>query len=371
MTISALNRASNQPIGLERQKELIAKDQKNTAEKINTLDEKIRLLDENDKNIKSVYESLKALKDPQTLHARTLTLGDPDNKTLQATAAPNAQLGKQTITVSQIAAPTRIAGSIRQASTISTETISKNSFETGPFLSNINLNSLKTGTLSLSVQSPETHTAPIYGTFEIEFSDTLQDVFTKINHATQGDIEATYDPETDKISLTSQSGKDITIGSPEDTSNFWTLTRLFSTHHNANNGPRPSNLTTTSELPLSALNLNETIISTELKNHALLKTGPQTLTINGQSIDYNIQKDSLNAIMKRIQSSTANAELTYDRTTDSFTLTNRETGDINLHFSDPGGLLKAIGLATDESTYIPGKNAQFTINKGPLLSAHK
>lgn len=370
MSISAINRPANEPIGLERQQKLIADDQKNTASKIQTIDEKIRLLDENDKNLKNLYNSLKALKDPNTLYARNVNFGETDHQIFSATVSSQAEVGKHTIAITQLATTSYIQGANNQAAKISTDVIDDQSFETGPLLSALNLTDLKTGTLSISISAKDQNFTPLHATFDIDFSDTLQDIFTKIKQATQGDIVGSYDPISDKMTLTSQSGKDITLGAPQDTSNFWSVTRLFSQHYDLTQGTRPASLQTTSELPMNAVNLNQKINLAGLNNHLALHTGDQTLTINGTDIPYNVANDSLTALIKRIQTSQANAQLTYQRATDQFVFTNTLTGDIDLTLNDTGGLLNALGLKSNQSNFFPGKNAQFNIDNGPILSAH-
>lgn len=59
-------------------------------------------------------------------------------------------------------------------------------------------------------------------------TDTLDSVFQQIFAATGGDVAASYDPTTDRISLTSASSSEIVLGSATDTSNFLQATGLTS-----------------------------------------------------------------------------------------------------------------------------------------------
>ena len=96
-------------------------------------------------------------------------------------------------------------------------------------------------------------------------------------------------------------------------------------------------------------------------------SGNGSFTINGVSISYNVNTDSLSAVMKRINTSTAGVTASYDSVNDRVVLANSKTGDVGMTLSESaGGLLGALGL-TSGYTSTRGQNAEFSIDGGPTL----
>jgi len=193
----------------------------------------------------------------------------------------------------------------------------------------------------------------------IELTDSLQDVFAKISTATGGAVTASYSAATDKINLTGAS--EIVLGAANDTSNFLSVARL------ANNGTN----TVASGTALGSTSTNVPLANARLRAAvtAVDGTGAGTFAINGVSIDYNLNTDSLSNILSKINSSSAGVSASYDSAGDRVILANKTTGDTGLSIQEgAGGLMGALGLATG-STLDRGKNARFTINGGPELTS--
>ncbi len=190
-------------------------------------------------------------------------------------------------------------------------------------------------------------------------TDSLQDVFNQISTKTGGAVTASYDPVADKVQLSS--GSEIVLGSANDTSNFLTALQLF------NNG-------TGTVLPPKALGVVS--VSSSIAN-AHLRTpitgvdgsGNGSFQINGVNIDYNVNTDSIQAIVAKINGSSAGVTASFDKGNDRFVLTNKTTGDVGLSISEgAGGLLEALGV-NSTSSLVRGDNAQFTVDGGPTLSS--
>ena len=207
---------------------------------------------------------------------------------------------------------------------------------------------------------------PTAGTFTVNgekvtiaLTDSLADVFSKINTATSGDVTASYDPDTDKITLTSASGE-LTLGAANDTSNFLTSMRL------SNNGTG----TTSSSSSLGATNTTATLANAGLRQSItnVDASGNGSFMVNGVSIDYNVNTDTLSTVLARITASSAGVTASYDAATDKVLLTNNTTGDTGISITETGsgGLVEALGLGST-STLTRGQNALFTINDGPTL----
>jgi flagellar hook-associated protein 2 len=98
--------------------------------------------------------------------------------------------------------------------------------------------------------------------------------------------------------------------------------------------------------------------------------GNGSFTINGVAISYNVNTDSLGAVLSRINRSGAGVTATYDAAGDRVSLVNATTGDTGLSVTDSaGGLLAALGVTGTDGTLTRGKNALFTVNDGPVLSS--
>jgi flagellar hook-associated protein 2 len=188
-------------------------------------------------------------------------------------------------------------------------------------------------------------------------TDSLEDVFNRIATATGGAVTASYDPVADKTVLSSAG--EIVVGSANDTSNFLSALQLY------NNGTG----TILSANSLGVVNVGATIGNANLRTAVtgVDGTGNGSFTINGVNIDYNVNTDSISAVLARINASTAGVTATFDRVSDRFTLTNKSTGDVGIAVSEgPGGLLNSLGL-TSGATLVRGKNAEFSVDGGPTL----
>ena len=107
-------------------------------------------------------------------------------------------------------------------------------------------------------------------------TDSLQAAFDAIKTATGDDVTGSYDPVTDKITLTSASNSPISLGAANDTSNFLTSMRL------SNNGTG----TTSSASSLGATNASATLASAGLRSPItnVDASGNGSFTVNGVPI---------------------------------------------------------------------------------------
>ncbi|HEX2861200.1 MAG TPA: flagellar filament capping protein FliD, partial [Lacunisphaera sp.] len=220
-----------------------------------------------------------------------------------------------------------------------------------------------TGVTLATMRTAGTGTA---GTFTIngakvtvDTADSLDSVFAAISAATDGDVTASYDPLTDRITLDSATDAEIVLGASNDTSNFLQVLKL------ANNGSG----TVSSYGSLGAARTTTTLANSGLKTAitAVDGTGAGTFSINGVAIDYNVNTDSLSTLMKRINASSAGVTASYDAVNDRMMLANTATGDLGITLSeDTGGVLGALGLTSGHTT-VRGDNAEFSIDGGPSL----
>ena len=191
-------------------------------------------------------------------------------------------------------------------------------------------------------------------------TDTLQSVFDRISTATGGTVTAAYDPASDKVKLTGTGA--ISLGSSADTSNFLAAMKIF---QDGTSTPSSSSALGASKLsvPLASSGLRTAITAVD-------GTGNGKFTINGADISYNVNTDSLQAVMTRINSSAAGVTASYDSAADRFTLTNNTTGNISMFASETGnGFLAATGMIGTGSSLQSGVNAEFSIDGGGSITS--
>jgi flagellar hook-associated protein 2 len=293
---------------------------------------------------------IQALTIPSLFTSRTVSTSDPS---WNATAASGTAAGTYSIAITHLATAASRVGSQNIAS---------------PLSSSSNVEGLTLATLP-------TATPITAGTFTVNgqpvtiaLTDSLQDVFDKIYTATGGAVTASYVPGSDKIKLTNTNPantSEIVLGAVNDSSNFLQATQL------ANNGTT----TVISANPLGAVGLDVPLAQANLSSSitAVDGSGNGSFTINGVSIAYNINTDSLATVMSRINASSAGVTASYNPATNNVILANNSTGDIGLGANDVAtsgqvGLLGALGL-TSASTLQHGQNALFTVNGGPAISS--
>ncbi|MBA3849066.1 MAG: flagellar hook protein [Opitutus sp.] len=305
---------------------------------------KIKALSDLGAKIGALQTASAALKDETIFNGRLAKSGTADSTWKFSSAAGSAP-GAYRIAVSQLATASRLDG---------TADIGK-ALHTSGDVSGLTLANLATGT------------APTAGAFTINgqkvtvaLTDSLQDVFTAIATATGNDVTATYSEVTDKITLTSASSSTITLGAANDTSNLLRALKL------ANNGTG----TVASSAALGAVKptakLNVAGLRTAVT--AVDGNGAGTFSINGVSIAFDLDGDTLSGVLKRINQSGAGVTASYDAINDRVQLVNSTTGDLGITVSESaGGLLAALGLTA--GTLTRGDNAGFTVNGGATLTA--
>ncbi len=216
----------------------------------------------------------------------------------------------------------------------------------------------------LTVADLATATAVSAGTFSVNghkvtvaLTDSLQDVFDAISTATGGDVTASYDSGTDKITLSGTG--EVSLGASNDTSNFLRVMKLNNSGTN----------TATSYGSLGSLKTSVDLADSTLATAitAVDGSGDGSFTLNGVTIDYNVNNDSLSDVLKRINQSEAGVTASYDSINDRVVLSNNATGDLGIAVSEAaGGLLGALGL-TSGATHVNGKNAIFAVDDGATL----
>jgi flagellar hook-associated protein 2 len=288
--------------------------------------------------LNTLQADIKALKDPALYSGRTSQTSDASIGT--ASAATGATQGNFTFNITQLATAAQLNGTndvgapISSSAALSSVTVGTAGFATP----------ITAGSFTVNGQQ-----------ITIATTDSLQQVFDKIAAATNNTVTASYDsstgqPTSDKITLTS-SGP-IILGSATDTSNFLQVAQLF------NNGT--GSITSSSKLGSVLLNagLSETNLKTAITGDG---SGHGQFNINGVGISYDMSSDTIQNILDRIDSSTAGVVASYNTQTDSFSLTDKATGDVGIAVQDvTGNFAAATGLAA--GTLSRGQNLLYSLN---------
>lgn len=274
-----------------------------------------------------------------TRKAATATL----NSTWKPAAATNTATGSYTIDVTKLATASRRTGASDIGSALATtDDVS------GLTLANLpTASAISAGTFSVNGQK-----------VTIALTDSLDQVFAAISTATSGAVTASYDHITDKITL---SGGSLVLGAANDTSNFLSAMRLANV--DGSTAESTSRLGTVSKSAVLASSRLQSAIT------AVDGSGNGTFSINGVSIGYNVNTDSLSAVLQKINKAGAGVTASYDSSNDRVILSNSVTGDIGIGVSEAaGGLMDALGLSSN-LTLTRGSNAEYTINGGATLTS--
>ncbi len=266
-----------------------------------------------------------------------------NGSTWALTPSSGATQGSYTIAVSQLATASKRVG----ASGVSS-----------PLNATDDVSGTTIATLATSKAITEGNFTVNGKTISVALTDSLQDVFARISTETGGAVTATYDTETDKVTLSSAG--EIELGAVNDSSNFLSALQL------ANNGT--GSVVSTGKL--GSASLSATLASSRLAGALNADAeGDGSFSINGVTIDYNVNTDTLKTVLSKINKSTAGVTAAYDATNDRFILTNNATGDTGMGANEvSGGLLDAMGL-TSGSALQRGKDAQFTVNDGDTITS--
>jgi flagellar hook-associated protein 2 len=293
----------------------------------------------------NVLESdVTALQDPSLFGSVVAQVGD--SSIASATADSGTALGAYTVDIGHLATSSTLQGKtgigapLNATSDVGSLVLSSANFA----------NPVTAGTITVNGQ-----------TVTISTSETLQQVFTDISTATDGDVTGSYNPTTDKITLSSTNSSPIVLGSAGDTSNFLQDAQLYT------NGTG----TVSSTAALGAVNETATLNSASANFATPINDGGNgqgAFTINGVTINYDASTDTLDSVIAAINSSAAGVTASFNPSNNSLTLVNNTTGDVGIQMQDvTGNFLAATGLSG--GTLEQGQNLSYSINGGQTLTS--
>ena len=308
--------------------------------------QKVSLLTTLGTKLTSLQASVTALKTAGLFGKRSAASTTVDS-TWTAKAAADTAAGSYKIAVSQLATAAKLSGAPDIGQGLSaTDSVA------GLTVANLPIaQAVSAGTFSVNGHK-----------VTVALTDSLDAVFQAISDATAGDVTASYDHTTDKVTLTSAT-TNVVLGAGNDTSNFLRALKL-------GNNATPAG-TVGSSARLGTLKTSATLATASLNTPitAVDGTGAGTFTINSVDIAYNVNTDTLSSVLKRINNSGAGVSAAYNSVDDRVVLSNNGTGDLGISLTEAaGGLLGALGL-TGGSTFARGQDAHFTLNDGAELSS--
>ncbi|MDP7051696.1 MAG: flagellar filament capping protein FliD [Verrucomicrobiota bacterium] len=168
----------------------------------------------------------------------------------------------------------------------------------------------------------------------VETDDTLTTIFSKVTTA-DSDLSIAYNSSTDKITLSSSSGKTLLLGSSNDSSNFLVASRLN------NNGTN----SVTSSFKLGGISQASALSDANFNTTLVGSSG--SFRVNGETVTWS-SDDTVGAILASITQSGGGVVAGYDGVNDRFLLTNNTTGDIGISLEDvQGNFLQAAKLVSE------------------------
>jgi len=298
--------------------------------------------------LSALTSSVEKLKETSLFESRTVSTSDSSIAT--AKIAQGLSTGSYNLKVMQLATSASFQGLSNTGKAIGSTAVSLSS---AGFASDITM-----GTFTING-----HEITISNT-----SQSLQELFDNIKAATVdtgtgGYVEASYDSDADKITLTSKNAdgsannEPIALESETDTSNFLQAAKLFYNHSGS----------ITSADSLGAVRINAGLDQANLAT-SIIGGSSGEFKINGVSINYDTSTDNISSIMTRINNSAAGVTASYDSVNDRFTLVNKATGDKGIALEDVNGnFLQATQLIG--GSLQRGNNLLYTINDGGQLTS--
>jgi flagellar hook-associated protein 2 len=290
--------------------------------------------------ISTLSSRVDALKDASLFETRSTTSGDED--VAKVTSTGGSPLGSFSLNVIQLASVAKQKGALNIGAAIAASTdVSGVVLGSAGFATDI-----RAGKFTVNGKQ-----------IDIATTDTLQGVFDKISAATGGEVTGSYDPTTDKITLTGTST--VVLGIATDTSNFLQVAKLN------NNGTTEVESGGSLGGIKKAKVLSEANFTTAVTDGG---AGAGEFKINGVSIAYSAAADSVQNVIDRINKSSAGVTASYDGVNDRFVLSNKTTGDMGIALEDvTGNFLAATGLST--GALERGNNLIYEIDGGGQLTS--
>ena len=289
----------------------------------------------------SVAKDLASTSTTSIYNSRTSSSGDETKITVSAGA--NAATGTYQIRVKQLATGSTAQSTAKLNTKYSTTSTSKVAPGTGVIdvsksFSSAGFASTPDGTVTINGQP-----------FTLSSYSTVQAFMDAVNSDVTANANIYYNSTEDKFYIEQKStSTNLVISETPDTSGngFFTQAKITTGTYTTNNTGIQSNVL------LYKANFDT----------ALLSTDSGSFKINGITITWDADTDSLDSVISRINSSTANVTAYYDNSLDKMVIKSKGTGSTDkIYIEDTSGFLNTrLKLTLGYSN--PGTNALFTIN---------
>lgn len=283
-----------------------------------------------------------------------------DTDTLVTTANANASSGAYEVEILRLATATRLK----------TGSATGQGNDLGGVADNTDFSAEQVVQLNLNHRLKEDLTA---GNFyvnnqevTVSNTDTLSDIFNKINTATGGSVTGQLALDSSKGGRVAELSSSSPITLSAGSSNFLSVFNLDTAAYDSG-----SQTLVSSEAVnriRSDLQLDNSAGATNL---AQPLSGSGVLTINNTAIAYNTSEDSLNDIIERINNSAAGVRATFAAAgAGQLSLVAQNNGPQAIQVADTGNLANALGLLASNSQTL-GQSSQIRVDGGAVQSFNK
>ena len=289
----------------------------------------------------SVAKDLASTSTTSIYNSRTSSSGDETKITVSAGA--NAATGTYQIRVKQLATGSTAQSTAKLNTKYSTTSTSKVAPGTGVIdvsksFSSAGFASTPDGTVTINSQP-----------FTLSSYSTVQAFMDAVNGDVTANANIYYNSTEDKFYIEQKStSTNLVISETPDTSGngFFTQAKITTGTYTTNNTGIQS------DVLLYNANFDTTLLSTD----------SGSFKINGITVTWDADTDSLDSVISRINSSTANVTAYYDNSLDKMVIKSKGTGSTDkIYIEDTSGFLNTrLKLTLGYSN--PGTNALFTIN---------
>ncbi|TVM00009.1 MAG: hypothetical protein CV087_15930 [Candidatus Brocadia sp. WS118] len=269
------------------------------------------------------------------------TSSSSDETKLTASAGTSAAVGTFQIRIKQLATGASIQSTgelITKASAKSTSKVAPGSgtIDVTKSFANAGFTNNPDGTITINSQ-----------TFTLSDYSTVQSFLDAVNNDATANSNIYYNKTEDKFYIEQKSGNTDLIISETGSNPLFSEIKITAGTHTGN-----GNTGIQSDVLLSKANFDGILTSTT----------SGSFKINGITLTYNTNTDTLDSVLSKINSSTANANAFYDSSLDKVVIKSKSTGSTDtITLSDvSGNLLSTLNLSGATATN--GADSLFTIN---------
>lgn len=181
--------------------------------------------------------------------------------------------------------------------------------------------------------------------FTLADYDTVDDFMTAVNDDVAAAANIYYDQTRDRFVIESDTASDLII-SESGTNGFLTEVNISAGTYSSN---------------ASGVEAGAFLYQANFDS-ALSSSDSGSFTINGETIEWDADTDTLNSVLSRINSSEAGVTAFYDDTIDKVILSSNTPGSDLIALEDVSGTFLTDILGLDAGTQTQGLDAKFTIN---------